>query len=496
VGVTWNRGAPMTVYLVPRAGNARVGVMELDATRARNFIDGAWKDSILPALVEYVRIPNKSPAFDRDWASAGHMEKAIRLAEDWARRNAPIDARIEVVSLPQRTPVLVVEVPGTAPGEVLLYGHLDKQPEMEGWEEGLGPWEPVVRDDRLFGRGGADDGYALFSSLTAIRALQEQGIPHPRCFVLIECCEESGSVDLPAYIEHLRERIGSPGVVVCLDSGCGDYERLWCTTSLRGIVIGDLEIEVLREGVHSGDAGGVVPSTFRIARQALSRIEDPATGEILPDALRAEVPADRRAQAQRAAEVLGNSVFDKFPFAEGAGPQSGDPVDLVLNRTWRAALEIIGAGGLPEPGAAGNVLRPRTTLRFALRLPPTVDAGDAARAVREELSAAAGRGASVRVTAGGQAGWNAPPMVPWLERSLDEASRTWFGPPAVAMGEGGSIPFMGMLGDLFPEAQFVITGVLGPGSNAHGPNEFLDIPTARRITGCIAQVVADCVSPT
>lgn len=463
--------------------------MSLDCSRAKTFIDDVWERTIVPTLIEYVRIPNKSPAFDKDWAAHGHMDAAVELARTWAVENAPKDATVEVVRLDKRTPVILVEVPGTASGRVLLYGHLDKQPEMVGWDEGLGPWEPVIRDGKLYGRGAADDGYAIFASLTAIRALQEQGVPHPPCTVLIECCEESGSHDLAPYIEHLKDRIGSPDLVVCLDSGCGDYERLWCTTSLRGIVIGDLKVEILREGVHSGDAGGIVPSSFRVARQLLSRIEDPATGEIVLDALRADIPADRRAQAEKAADVLGTAVYDKFPFLGDAGPAIDDPVELALNRTWRSALEITAAEGIPDLAHAGNVLRPTTTLRFALRLPPTVKASDGAKAVREALEADPPHGARVKATAGGQTGWNAPPMVPWLEDALNEASESWFGPSAVAMGEGGSIPFMGMLGERFPDAQFVITGVLGPGSNAHGPNEFLDLETARRLTGCIAQVL-------
>ena len=464
--------------------------MPLDTARAKSFIDEVWKKNILPTLIEYVAIPNKSPAFDKDWATAGHMDRAVELACGWAREGAPRGASLEVVRLDGRTPVILVEVPGTGPGTVLLYGHLDKQPEMVGWDEGLGPWTPVVRGDRLYGRGGADDGYAIFASLTAIRALQEQGLPHPRCVVLIECCEESGSFDLAPYIQHLRGRIGEPDLVVCLDSGCGDYERLWCTTSLRGVVIANMKVEILREGVHSGDAGGVVPSSFRIARQLLSRIEDPATGEIVLDELKVEIPADRVAQAKAQAEVMGTTVYDRFPFVDGGGPAVSDPVELLLNRTWRSALEITAAGGIPDLGAGGAVHRPSTTLRLSVRLPPTVPADEASRALRRILEADPPHGAKVSVSAHGQTGWSAPPLADWVSDVLGEASRAWFGPPAVAMGEGGSIPFMGMLGEMFPAAQFVITGVLGPGSNAHGPNEFLHLPTARRLTGCIAQVLA------
>jgi acetylornithine deacetylase/succinyl-diaminopimelate desuccinylase-like protein len=385
-----------------------------------------------------------------------------------------------------------MEIPGDIDDTVVLYGHLDKQPEMTGWSEGLGPWVPVMKGDRLYGRGGADDGYAAFASLTAINALKGQGIPHARCVVLIEACEESGSYDLPAYIDHLADRIGSPSLVVCLDSGCGNYDQMWCTTSLRGIVTCDLVVEILTEGVHSGDASGIVPSSFRVARQLLSRLEDPDTGAIRLPALLADIPADRARQAEKVAEVLGAAVYDKFPLVEGAQPASEDLPGLVLARTWRPALEITGAAGLPALGDAGNVMRPKTELKLSLRLPPTVDAKRAISALVDLLTESPPYGARVSIRhSEGAAGWNAPPLSPWLEESLQAASQTFFGREAVFMGEGGSIPFMGMLGEKFPEAQFLITGVLGPHSNAHGPNEFLHIPTGKRLTSAVAHVMRD-----
>ena len=262
--------------------------MNSDAVRA--LVESTWEESIVPALLEYVAIPAKSPAFDANWSAHGHLDRAVALAADWCRKQAVEGATVEVVQLDGRTPLLLVDVPGTAAGTVVLYGHLDKQPEMTGWQVGLGPWEPVLRDGKLYGRGGADDGYAVFAALTAVRALQQQGAPHARCVLLIEASEESGSPDLPAYVDHLSDRIGSPDLVVCLDSGCGDYERLWCTTSLRGMTIGTLHVDVLEEGVHSGDAGGIVPSTFRVLRSLLSRIEDESTGALTLPELQADVP--------------------------------------------------------------------------------------------------------------------------------------------------------------------------------------------------------------
>ena len=363
---------------------------------------------------------------------------------------------------------------------------------MTGWSEGLGPWTPVIKDDKLYGRGGADDGYAMFGALTAILALHEQGIAHARCVVLIEACEESGSYDLPHYVDHLAGQLGHPSLVICLDSGCGDYDRLWLTTSLRGIAMGNLTVGVLTEGVHSGDASGVVPSSFRIARQLLSRVEDEASGKITLDELYAQVPPERLDQAKAAASVLGDAVYSKFPFAGGTKPMTGDLGELVLNRTWRPQLAVVGMDGLPEPANAGNVLLPHTRAKLSFRLPPTVDADKATALIKKTLEADPPSNASVQFAAErGQSGWNAPALSPWLSQSIAAASEAAFGAAPAYMGEGGSIPFMGMLGEKFPGTQFVITGVLGPHSNAHGPNEFLHIPTGKKVTEAIARVLAD-----
>jgi acetylornithine deacetylase/succinyl-diaminopimelate desuccinylase-like protein len=455
-------------------------------------VDRTWDEEIVPTLDAYIRIPNKSPAFDADWAAHGFMDQAVALLEGWARRKlaAMPGATIEVVRLDGRTPVIFIEIPGAGPAAddtVLLYGHLDKQPEMEGWSDGLGPWVPVMRDGKLYGRGGADDGYALFASLTAILALAEQGGPRARCAVLIEACEESGSFDLPAYVEALKDRIGSPSLIVCLDSGCGNYDQLWLTTSLRGLIAGLLTVEVLGNGVHSGLASGIVPDSFRIARDLVSRIEDEDTGLVADPAFNAAIPEARAAQARQTAEILGDTVFSEFPFVGGMRPAADDRVELLLNRSWRPQLAVVGAAGLPAPASAGNVLRPRTSLKLSLRLPPTVDAEAATATLKALLEADPPYGARVRFepdTPG--SGWESPPLAPWLEQALGAASGAAFGAPAAMIGEGGSIPFMGMLGRAFPKAQFVITGVLGPASNAHGPDEFLHVPFAKKLTAAVA----------
>jgi acetylornithine deacetylase/succinyl-diaminopimelate desuccinylase-like protein len=466
--------------------------MSLDSDRTRALVQRAWDHDIVPALTEYIRIPAKSPMYDAKWAEHGHIDRAVTLMTDWARRRKIEGLAIDVVRLEGRTPVILMEVPGQGGETVLLYGHCDKQPEMVGWAADGGPWTPVRRGDRLFGRGVGDDGYAVFAALTAIETLQAQGIPHARCVVLIEASEESGSPDLPAYVDRLAERL-RPDLVICLDSGCGDYDHLWATTSLRGVLSGTLTVEVLSEGVHSGAASGIVPSSFRILRQVLDRLEDHRTGRILVSECHVEIPPDRLAEVRAVAGALGGKVAKAFPLVAGMRPVTEDPVEALLNNTWRPALAVTGVDGMPALADAGNVLRPKTAVKLSLRLPPTVDAETASRRLKEVLEAEPPYGARVTYTGGERpgSGWNAPLMADWLRDSVARASTAQFGAPAMFDGLGGSIPFMSMLGERFPRAQFLVTGVMGPGSNAHGPNEFIDLPTGVKVTACVAQVLAD-----
>ena len=463
-----------------------------------------WDVDIVPQLVEYVKIPAKSPGFDRDWQKHGYLDAAIEQARAWVVAQNVAGLTLEVVRAEGRTPVLFFDIPATGGVDpnrtVLLYGHLDKQPEMTGWRTGLGPWTPVYEDGKLYGRGSADDGYAVFAALSAIIALDKQGIARPRCVGLIETCEESGSYDLPTYLDALSPRMGNVQLVIALDSGAGNYDQLWVTTSLRGLVNGTLTVNVLTEGVHSGDAGGVVPSSFRVARQLLDRIDDSRTGVVKPAVFNCAIPAERIVQAKQAADILGESMWQRFPWdscCDDGGkfvfvqPVTKDPVELILNRTWRAALAVTGAEGLPPIESAGNVQRPYTALKLSLRLPPLVDAAPAAAALKQTLEADAPY--SARVTfeyEQAASGWNAPVSVAWLTTLLDSTSQTCYGKPAAYLGEGGTIPFMGMLGVKFPDAQMLVTGVLGPKSNAHGPNEFLHVPYAKKLTAAVAMVLA------
>lgn len=454
------------------------------------YVDKCFDEHILPTLCEYIKIPNKSPAFDKNWKENGYMEAAARLIFNWCLQHGLEGMHAEIISLENRTPLLYFDIPGSIDKTVLLYGHLDKQPEMQGWSAPFAPWQPIFKNGKLYGRGGADDGYAAFSAITAIKALKDQNLTMPRCVILIEASEESGSVDLPFYIEHLKDRLGQPELVICLDSGCGNYEQLWMTTSLRGNIVGELNVSLLKEGVHSGNASGIVADSFRIVRQLLSRIEDQNTGECLLPELQVPIPDERVHEARRCSVILKENVYQAFSFQSGVMPVSHNLTELILNRTWRAQLSITGAEGLPKLTDAGNVSRPFTKLKLSMRTPPTCDALKAAKALKKVIEEDPPLSAKINFEYEESAsGWNAPSLAPWLNEAVNSASNHYFNKPAAFMGEGGTIPFMAMLGERFKEAQFMITGVLGPKSNAHGPNEFLHIDMAKKITSCVAEVL-------
>ncbi len=477
-----------------------------EATALYEFASRTWDEEIVPAITDYIAIPAKSPMFDANWQANGHIERVITDAARWVESKQVAGLKLEVIRLPGRTPVIFFEVPATKAGStdtICLYGHLDKQPEFNGWRNDLGPWTPKYIDGLLYGRGGADDGYAVYASLTAIIALDKQGIPRPRCVGLIESCEESGSFDLPAYLDVLRPRLGNVSLVVCLDSGAGNYDQLWLTTSLRGMVSGTLKVEILSEGVHSGDSSGLVPSSFRILRHVLDRLEDSKTGELLPQSFHCEIPADRIEQSRATAKILGDEVWKRFPWACGADggptlPTTTDPLEALINRTWKPTLSVTGVDGFPEMKSAGNVLRPYTAFKLSLRLPPLIDGNRAAAELKTLLEDNAPYNAKVtfnadgRVGASGATGWNAPSLAPWLEGALNAASQSHFGAPCGYIGQGGTIPLMSMLQQGFPAAQMMVCGVLGPKSNAHGPNEFLHVPYGKKLTAAVAQVMAAC----
>lgn len=464
----------------------------MNTKELQDYTNEFWENEILDTLKTYIEIPNKSVDFDPDWEKNGYVDQALKLVVDWLEKHPVEGAEIKVDQIPGRTPIILIDVPGEADGNVLMYGHLDKQPEMEGWREGLAPWKAVMEGDKLYGRGGADDGYAIFSCICALSALKKFGQKHPPVKILVEFSEESGSKDLEVYVEKYKDFIGDVSLVIALDSSTGDYERFWITTSLRGMLRGNLRVEVLNEGVHSGNGSGIVPSSFRIARELLERLEDSKTGRVLLEDLHAEIPAVRAEQAASTGEALGAKVFGQFPTKDDLKPMADSPKELLLNQTWRPTLSYVGADGLPPNNNAGNVLRPYTDLKLSFRIPPTLDAKVVAQKLEEVLNANPPQGATVKATfPDADTGWHSPIMSDELDGLMHKASQEFYGHNALYRGEGGSIPFMGMLGDMFPQAEFVITGVLGPASNAHGPNEFLHVPYVKKLTACVTYILAN-----
>jgi acetylornithine deacetylase/succinyl-diaminopimelate desuccinylase-like protein len=474
----------------------------LDNAAALAHTTEQWDRDIVKQLTDYIAIPAKSPTFDKDWVQHGYIETVMRNAATWVEAQKVAGLTLEIVRLPGRTPVLFFEVAATRAASaqtVLMYGHLDKQPEFTGWRSDLGPWQPKYEDGKLYGRGGADDGYAVYASIAAVQALKAQNVPHPRIVGIIETSEESGSPDLLPYVEALRSRLGDVALVICLDSGAGNYDQLWLTTSLRGMASGTLKVEILTEGVHSGDASGLVPSSFRIMRQVLDRLEDSKTGRLLPQSFHCEIPGERMEQAKATAAILGDEVYKRFPWAHYdcggsttfALPTTTDPVQALVNRTWMPTLSVTGAEGFPSLQDAGNVLRPYTAFKLSLRLPPLVEAAQAVRELKALLEDNAPYQAKVTFEGGSAAtGWNAPATANWFERALNEASQAHFGAGCGYIGQGGTIPLMNMLSTGFPRSQMMVCGVLGPKSNAHGPNEFLHVPYAKKLTAAVAQVIA------
>ena len=278
------------------------------------LVEDIFENDALPVLEEYIRIPCLSPDFDPDWAAHGHIKRAAELLRVWSAARPITGLSVELLELPGLTPVIVAEIPASSapsaaspvtagPGDratqkpgneggagdyplTLLYGHLDKQPPLGAWREGLHPFKPVREGDRLYGRGAADDGYSIFAALGAVQAAADAGLGHGRCLMLIEASEESGSPHLPAYLEALSDRLGSsgPALVVCLDSGCLTYDRFWTTTSLRGLVSAQIRVDVLTEGVHSGfrrRRRAVVvphPATAAVADRGSDERRDPPVG--------------------------------------------------------------------------------------------------------------------------------------------------------------------------------------------------------------------------
>ena len=462
----------------------------LDLDKLSDFVEEWWDKSALPSLCEFVEIPALSPSFDSDWETNGYLDAAVNTFVAWTRSLPLKGLTVSVHRLKNRSPLLLVKIEGDEDGEVVFYSHLDKQPEASGWSEGKGPWKPVIEDGWLFGRGSVDDGYGGYAGILSVLALQDQGVSHPTCRFLIETGEESGSPDLSYYLDELESVLGTPDLVIVLDTGGIDYDRLWVTESLRGIVAGTLSVKVSSVGVHSGHGSGVMPSSFRLARQLLSRIEDENTGEIKPEWLHIEITDKMKEQATKIIEMNSEST-DDFPLLDGVEKQVNDPLDIFLTMNLSPSLSIIGADGIPSIQDAGNVLRTNTDLKISIRTPPGISAEEVAVKVQELLEKDPPNGAHVSAVMTEVAdGFLSPELPEELSEMLEKAGKQFYGNAPMSLFIGGTIPVMAMLQSRYPNSKFIITGAGGPGGNAHGPDEKLHISTAKKVTKCMAATVS------
>ena len=466
--------------------------MSVDLDRLIERADELWEDSIIPSLSEFIGIEALSPGFEPDWELKGELNSAIELFSSWLVDQELDGMTYKIHQIEGRTPVLLVTVEGTGPGEVIFYSHLDKQPSREHlWSEGLHPLKAVRRDPWLFGRGALDDGYGGYVCVTALKMLQEQGIPYPRSHFLIETCEESGSYDLPPYLDELTQELGNPNLIVVLDSGGPDYEHIWVTEALRGLVAGTLSVQVSNEGVHSGMSGGVIPSSFRIQRILLDRVEDSNSGEILIPEMHVEISDKVRNEAEDLGGLLGDELWSQLPVVDNLKPQNEGAAEILLDMNWRPAMSVIGADGLPPTQTAGNVLRTNTDLKLSFRIPPGVSAEKIDLILKEKFEQNPPYGAIVEYIADAAAdGFHAPAMDGKLAEALNEASMHISGLPPMATWVGGTIPFMAMMQEKYPKAQFLCTGTGGPGNNAHGPDEKMHIPSSKRLTAVLSATIA------
>ena len=466
--------------------------MSVDLDKLTERADELWETSILPSLSEFIEIEALSPGFEPDWENKGELDSAIALFSKWLVNQELDGMTYQIHRIDGRTPVLLVTVEGTGPGEVIFYSHLDKQPSRANlWSEGLHPLKAVRREPWLFGRGALDDGYGGYLCVTALKMLQEQGVPYPRSHFLIETCEESGSYDLPPYLDALTDELGDPNLIVVLDSGGPDYEHIWVTEALRGLVAGNLSVKVSNEGVHSGMSGGVIPSSFRVQRILLDRVEDSQTGDILIPEMHVEISSKVRKEAEQLGNLLGDELWSQLPVVDGLRPQNEGAAEILLDMNWRPAMSVIGADGIPPTQTAGNVLRTNTDLKLSFRIPPGVNAEEIDVILKEKFEQSPPYGAKVEYTPDAAAdGFHAPAMDGKLAEALLDASNHVTGLPPMATWVGGTIPFMAMMQEKYPNAQFLCTGTGGPGNNAHGPDEKLHIPSSKRLTAVLSATIA------
>ena len=465
----------------------------MDYDKTIKEISNEFDTNIIPSLSDYIRIDNLSPNYDPEWETNFKLEKAGYHLLVWSLNQGVKGMKGELIKEPGRTPMVYLEIPPQGSDKtILLYGHFDKQPHLGEWAEGLGPTKPVIKDGNLYGRGASDDGYSTYTCVSAIKAIQSQKGKHGKIIITIEGGEESGSPDLVYYLKKLSDRIGTPDLMVCMDSGCKDYNTFWITTSLRGVCVLDLTVECLEESVHSGSGSGIAPDSFTIMRILLDRLQDSKTGKSLVP-IDVEIPSYRIEDAKKLGEYMKEKcVNDIVKLSPGVKPLSDDYSEIILNNTWRSTVVVTGMSYFPPAETAGNVLRAKTQCRISVRLPPIFNCKQSEVVLKEILEKDPPFNSKVtcKIMVSGN-GWAAKDLCEPLKKSFNESSKKIFGKEFYNSGEGGSIPFIAELGELFPKCEMLVTGVLGPGSNAHCLNECLNIQFTKNITVALAHAIND-----
>eukprot|EP01083_Nonionella_stella_P046907 125601_1 len=458
------------------------------------FVANEWETNALPALEDFVRIPNTSPEFNGSPADA---LKAAQFMKAYVDKQEMAGCTADLRTCGDKTPMLVITIDGTdgSNDTVLSYGHMDKQPGLGGWSVG-GPTDPVRVGDKLYGRGAVDDGYSMFAYITALKALKAQGTKHCRMVITMEAGEESGSPDMIYWLDQLKDHIGTNvSLVICLDSGCGNYDQLWITPSLRGMMAGDLKVSMLREQLHSGEGSGVIADTARVHRMLLNRVEDVNTGYVTVPETHCVIPEAHQNYVDKATCILKEGVFNEMPLLAGIKPVTDDCKQLLMNQLWEPTMTVIANdhGSLP-PLPGSNIIRTETNMRLSFRLPPCVVPEKALEAVKATLlkeplpygakvtfeNTMMGSGWASNSAAGG-----------WLETSITDSSTTFFGKAAAFKGMGGSIPIINDFQGRYTDAEIIVSGVAGPQSNMHAVNETLDVPAVKKLTSAFAKILAD-----
>lgn len=452
--------------------------MSINPEKLKQFVESEFTNNALPSFKTFLTIENCTPAYDPDWDKNGLLKSAASHLKAYALKSSGVQGLNAILSSDEgKTPFLLVTVDSTSGDgkSILLYGHFDKQPPNSGWSQGLGPYLPVEKDGYLYGRGSADDGYAFYAMLTIIKALQNFNIPHPKFVIILEGSEESGSIDLPIYIEEYQQFIGQPDLILALDSGIIDYNRIWLTSSLRGVVSCDLTVKTLTKGVHSGKGSGIAPESFMIIRKLLSKLEDYNDQSRMKD-FEVEIPDSEKTKISKAVEVMGDDWCSKIPILPGMKLLGDTPTDRLINWTWKPALTVAGARGIPNVKDAGNVLRPYTTLYLSIRTPPTFDGILNGKKILEDITNQTPFNSTVLIE--NYEAFNGSLIKEPsdnLKSQIDNLAKNYISGGMAQIPVGISIPFTTIFSQYFPKSQILVTGCAGVDSNAHGPNERLNL---------------------